>query len=220
MEENLTRKAINLALRCQWKEAIKINKLIIKEDGSDTEALNRLARAYLETGEITKAKGVSKKVLKIEPSNKIAEKSIEKYKRFKTNVDSGSEQNIDASVFLEEVGKTKLTNLINLGSPKNISKLYSGDEVKLLTHSHRATITTLDDTYVGRLPDDISARIRLLVKGGNSYKVFIKSVCSSNIKVFIKEVKKGKEFENCMSFPLEKSESIDESSSQSDFEIN
>lgn len=217
MDEGLTRKAINLALKCQWKEAIKINKLIIKEDKSDTEALNRVARAYLEIGDILKAKNISKKVLKIEPSNQIAQKAIEKYKRFKTNVNSSNEQNIDATVFLEEVGKTKLTNLINLGSPKNISKLYSGDEVKLLTYSHRSTITTLDDTYIGRLPDDLSARIRLLVKGGNIFKTFVKSVCSTNVKVFIKEIKRGKEFKNCMSFPFEKSESLDESFTQSDF---
>lgn len=220
MNEDLTRKAINLALKYQWKDAIKVNKLILKEDNLNIEALNRLARAYLEIEDIKRAINISKKVLKIEPSNKIAEKSIEKCKRFKTNVNLGSEQNINASVFLEEVGKTKLINLINLGSPKNISKLYSGNEVKLLTHSHRASITTNDGTYIGRLPDDLSARIKSLVNGGNIYKVFIKSACLSDIKIFIKEIKRGKDLQNIMSFPIEKSESVDESFSQSNFEIN
>lgn len=215
MEENLTRKAINLALKCQWKDVIKINKLILKEDNLDTEALNRLARAYFETGNIKKAINISKKVLKIEPSNKIAEKSIEKYKI--NSPSGGNEQNIDASVFLEEAGKTKLISLINLGSSKNISNLYSGDEVKLLTHSHRVNVITLDGTYIGRLPDDLSARIRSLVKGGNIYKVFIKSCCLTGVMIFIKEVKRGKELENTISFPIEKSKSVNQSFPQSDF---
>lgn len=228
MNEDLTRKAISLALKCRWKEAISVNKLILKEDNLNIEALNRLARAYLETGDVKKSINVSKKVLKVEPSNKIAKKSIDKCKKNnllgnkKSKLDSNflSEQSIDASVFLEEVGKTKLINLINLGSSKNISKLYSGDEVKLLTHSHRTTITSLDNEYIGRLPDDLSARIRTLTKGGNTYKVFVKSVCSSSVKIFVKEVKRGKVFENTMSFPVDKSESICESFSKSDFEIN
>lgn len=216
MNEDLVRKAINLALKCQWKEAIKVNKLILKEDSLDIEALNRLSRAYLEIGDIKRALTISNKVLKIEPSNKIAERSIDKCKRSisctdKIKIDINGEQNIDASVFLEEIGKTKLVSLINLGSPQNISKLYSGDEVKLQTHSHRATLTSQEGFYIGRLPDDLSARIKLLVKGGNTYKVFIKSICSSEITVFVKEIKRGSGLKNTMSFPMDKSELINES---------
>lgn len=216
MNENLVRKAINLALKCQWKEAIKVNKLMLKEDKLDIEALNRLSRAYFEIGDTKKAISISNKVIKIEPSNKIAIRSIEKCKRNiscndKSKAKNNGEQNIDASVFLEEIGKTKLINLINLGSSAYISKLYSGDEVKLQTHSHRATITSYDNVYLGRLPDDLSARIKLLVKGGNTYKVFIKSICSSEVTIFIREVKRGKGMENTMSFPMDKSESINES---------
>lgn len=217
MNDDLVRKAISLALKCQWKDAIKVNKLILKNDSLDIEALNRLSRAYFETGDVKKAINVCKKVLKIEPSNKIAEKTIDKCKRYvpscddKLKTDITGEQNIDASVFLEEIGKTKLVDLINLGSSKNISKLYSGDEVKLLTHSHRVTVTNNDGIYVGRFPDDLSARIKSLVRGGNIYKVFIKSICSSEVTIFIKEIKRGKGLENRMSFPMDKSESINES---------
>ena len=64
MEENLTQKAVDLAIKCNWTEAIKINLKILKSNSDDIEALNRLSRSYYENGNTVNAKKTSLKVIK------------------------------------------------------------------------------------------------------------------------------------------------------------
>lgn len=199
--------AINSALKCDWKSAIEANKEILKEEPEDIEALNRLARAFYEIGDLKEAKKISLKVQELEPSNKIAEKAIERYKKSKKTAGIGNEHNINVSDFIEEVGTTKQTNLTYLCADDVISSLDSGDEVLLITHSHRVSVTTNKNKYLGKLPDDLSAKIRNLTKNGYKFKALIKSTDNGCIKIIIKETKRGKGFENTQSFPRETSES-------------
>jgi len=207
MEENLTQKSIDLALECKWKEAIKINMMILKDDSEDIDALNRLAHAYLASGAITKAKKISLNVLKINPTNNIAINALEKYKQSLPLRGKQGKQKyvLSASEFIEEPGKTKLTSLINLGSEKIYSCLDTGTEVLLTPHSHKVSVTTYDGEYIGKLTDDLSSRLRKFIKEGNKYKVLIKSATKKDVKVFIRG--------SNVSFPLDMSESINEFSS-------
>jgi tetratricopeptide (TPR) repeat protein len=210
MEENLAQNAISFALQCNWKEAIKVNLQILKDEKDDVEALNRLAHAYFASGDTAKAKSTSQKVLKISSDDSIAIKALEKYKQGKKSGGGTVEIGNNASLFIEEPGKTKITTLINLAPEKVYSFLNSGEEVLLAPYSHKVSVTTLKGAYIGKLTDDLSARVRKLVKGGNKYKVLIKSANKNCVKVFIKEEKRGKELENVQSFPREKSESLGE----------
>lgn len=212
-DNNLKEIAINLALNCKWEEAIKINKQILKLDDTDIDAMNRLSRAYYESGDLKHAKQISKKVLGIEQSNNIAKRALEKYGNSNSKLPA-KDNIVDVSDFLEEPGKTKQVNLLNVGASKAITCLDSGDELILSTHSHKVTLTTLEGVYVGKLPDDLSARLRNLVKSGNKYKVLVKSVSKSTVKIFIREILRGKEIKNVQSFPRETSESGNEFSSQ------
>ena len=179
MNDNLPQEAIDLALKRKWAEAIKVNLQILKNYPDDIDTLNRLSRAYYEHGDIIKARKTSLSVLKIDPGNNIAIKATEKYKsaaKNKSKANKKGDQNIDPSVFIEEPGKTKITNLINVGSVNTCSCLDSGDEIFLVTHTHKVSITNSDGKYIGRLPDDLSAKLRRFIKGGNEYRVFVKSV--------------------------------------------
>lgn len=204
MDENLTQKAINLALKCEWVKAIEVNEKILKSNKKDIDALNRLARAYAEIGKTTKAKKHCKMVIKIDPFNQIANKALKKYKKAKTNMKTVSDKSAGPSTFLEEPGKTKIVTLLNPGDGKFLATLDAGDKVLLTTHSHRVCVTTPNGKYIGRLPDDLAARIKTLVKGGNKYEAFVKSVENTCLKVFIKEVERGKDFVNTPSFHSEK----------------
>ncbi|MEK7168707.1 MAG: hypothetical protein AAB778_01730 [Patescibacteria group bacterium] len=213
MDINLSDQAIQSALKCDWKSAIKINKLILADDPNDIEALNRLARAYYESGDRSNAKKVSTKVLSIDKGNNIAKKALQKYKGNKKALAGSLGQHINASDYIEETGTTKQVVLLNRCSEETLSTLDSGDEVILLTHSHRVTVSTLNHKYIGKIPDDLSARLRKLTKSGYKYKVIIKSTNDNCIKVIIKEIERGKGFENVQSFPRELSESLSEFSS-------
>src|SRR5260221_1318924 len=98
--DDLAQLAIAAALVSDWKKAILLNTQIIKENTEDTEALNRLARAYAEDGNIAKARATSQKVLKIDSLNPIATKCFLKWKNFKTN-DGNSRTIVNPSVFIE-----------------------------------------------------------------------------------------------------------------------
>lgn len=207
MDKDLAQEAVLAALSGNWDLAVDINKKILHKDPKDVDALNRLARAYAELGDIKRAREVSKKVLKIDPFNAIAAKACEKWKILKKG-ETYTSTPTSPQVFIEEPGKTKMVSLLHLGDPKVLAKLDAGDEVKLNPHAHRASITTKDGSYVGRLPDDLSARLRKLMKLGNEYRVFIKSQDPSDIKVFIKEIRRGEKLSDVPSFPAEKIEYV------------
>lgn len=185
MDDNLAQLAINAALCCDWKDAILHNLKILKLDNENIDALNRIARAYAESGEIAKAKKATLQVLKLDPNNHIAKKCLLRWKTLK-KVD-GSRPNVALyhSAFIEEPRKTKIVNLINLGDAKNIASLDCGDAVKLVSHSHRVSIMTTDDKYIGRFSDDLAAKFIRLIKTGNSYETFIKSADNTQVRVFI-----------------------------------
>ena len=197
MDIDLAQNAISEALHGDWEEAIKTNLLILKNSSDDTEALNRLARAYTEVGEIEKAKAIASKVLKIDPVNSIAKKSLEKWKTLK-NTDRSSPQEISSDNFLEEPGKTKIVSLLHTGDEECLAKLNPGDQVKLLTHPHRVSVVTMDGKYIGRVSDDLSARLRRSIKLGNEYQVLVTTVEGRDVKVFIRG--------SVQTFPTEKIE--------------
>lgn len=203
MDTSATQKAVTLALSGQWHEAIEANLEILKNSPEDTEALCRLARAYNEIGKVYDARETLQKVIEIEPANSIALKFIEKLK-VAGNSGASPSSPIRNESFLEEPGKTKLIKLLNIGEPENIANLDPGEEVKLASYSHRVSLTTLDGKYVGRLPDDVAARLRGLIKDGNKYQVLIKCVSPKEITVFIRETERGTSANGVPSFPPEK----------------
>jgi hypothetical protein len=203
MNDDLARDAITFALHGDWEKALQTNLLIVEKDTTDVDALNRLARSYAELGNFVKARESVQKVLKIDQFNKIAQKSLERWKDLK-NGDVAPSGPSSAQAFLEEPGKTKIVELMHLGSAETIGELDSGDEVKHNCTAHRVSITTNSGKYVGRLADDLSARLRKLVQLGYEYSMFLKSVDKSEIKVFIKEIKRPAKLSDMPSFPSEK----------------
>ena len=80
---DLAQQAIYNALSCEWVKAVNVNEEILKENPSDIDALNRLARAQAELGKFKKARISAQKVIKIDPFNTIATKALLKWKNLK-----------------------------------------------------------------------------------------------------------------------------------------
>jgi tetratricopeptide (TPR) repeat protein len=208
MEIDLAQKAISAALLGNWTEATKLNLKIISQNPKDIDALSRLARCYAEQGQAKKAVSTCQKVLKIDPFNTIALKSVKKWKALRAGEKHNGPTALSPELFLEEPGKTKLVPLVHVGDQKTLAKLDSGDEVKLNPKSHRIPVLTAEGKYVGRLPDDLSARLRKLIEAGGIYKVLIKSIDAKAVTVFIREIKKAESFKDSPSFPSEKIEYV------------
>ncbi len=203
METNLAQDAITAALNGDWKKALQINELLLKDNPEDTEALNRTARAYAELGKIQKAREIVQKVLKLDPFNSIAQKAFDRWKGLK-NGEASSSGPITSTAFLEEPGKTRIASLMHMGKKDTIAELDTGDEVHLNCHSHRVSCLSLSGKYIGRLPDDLSSRIRKLTNLGYEYKVFVKSVDMHEVKILVREVTRPSKLSNIPSFPPER----------------
>lgn len=199
----LYQQAIDAALDSRWEEALKINKKIIKLDPQNVDALNRQAKAYLELGKANLAKKYYSLVIKVDSYNPIALKNLKIMKSFTSkgqNFVSNSHTRLSPSLFLQEPGKTKMVNLLKVAEPQKLSHVFCGMKVEMIIKNRKITIVDTNGNYLGVLPDDVSHHLVRLVKGGNKYDLFIKSVRVNSLSIIIKETFRSKRFKNQPSF--------------------
>lgn len=199
MTNELAQKAISAALAGNWEEAERLNLEILKTAPQDIDTLNRLGRAYLEQGKKGQAQKTFRQVLKIDKYNNIAQKNLELLKGAKAK--KPGKVAVSPDLFIEEPGKTKTVTLTKTADKKTLSSLSVGEEVKLQTRKHSIACYSQDGTYIGRLPDDLSSRLIRFMSAGNKYQVYIRSLNSPEVKVFIREVKRAKRLADYPSFP-------------------
>lgn len=193
--------AIAAALAQNWKEAIKINTAILKQNKTDIDALNRLGFAYLQSGQFTSAKKMFQKVLKIDPYNQIASRNSKKLTSIKRkDLVRTTGGKLSPLMFLEEPGKTKIVVCVN-PAPKNVlSTLVAGQEVQLKARNHAVEVRDERNAYLGVLPDDLSFKLIKFLAGGNRYQTLIKGVGKNTLTVFLRETARGKRFAHQPSF--------------------
>ncbi|MEK9178678.1 MAG: hypothetical protein AAB801_02770 [Patescibacteria group bacterium] len=192
--------AIKTALKGNWEEAIKINKQLLKENPEDTETLNRLALAFSIIGRAPKAKSTYQKVLELDPLNSIALKGLKKLKTPSSRKNGDSQNLLVNNIFLEETGKTKVVDLINIAQSQVISGLKTGQSLTLQVKRSKIFVTQDERQYIGVLPDDIGKRLIKFIGGGNKYEAYVRSSTSNSVTVFLKEVKKSGRFKGQLSF--------------------
>jgi len=196
--KKLAQQAVNAALANQWSKALELNEKIIRQDPENIPTLNRLTKAYLESGKKKKARAAIKKVLALDKFNPIALKNQKKVGA-PTSKKGVIKASADPDLFIEEPGKTKTIQLINLADESVINKLVIGEEVKLIPRQRRVSIISQTETNLGKLPDDVSLRLKSLIKGGNQYKAFVRST-TNGVKIFIREIFRSKKFASQPSF--------------------
>lgn len=207
---NLSQLAIEAALESNWEAALKLNKKILKVEPQNVDALARLARANMELGKSNLAKKFYTEVLKYDPYNPIALKNLKIIKSFKSNSQNSNRNDhvkLSPSLFLQEPGKTKVINLLNVAEPQKLSLIFCGMKVEIVIKNRRITITDFEGKYLGVLPDDVSYHLLRLIKGGNKYELFIKSIRVNGLAVLIREIFRSKRFKNQASF-LDNSDAV------------
>ena len=192
----LKSQAIQTALVGDWHSAINWNNQILDTNPDDIDALNRLAFAHASLGEIKEAKSLYEKVLELDMQNPIASKNIKRLAVNKTIKPTTQLNNL----FIEEPGKTKVIELLNLAEKKVISLLRSGEKINLTIKRNK--IFAVDDTnqYIGMLSDDICQRLIKFMSDGNQYDAYIRTVENNRISIFVREIKRIKKFSNQPSF--------------------
>jgi len=208
---DLKNQAIKTALTGDWDEAIQINKAILELSPLDVDSLNRLAFAYSELGNIKNAKNTYQKVLEIDSNNPIAQKNL---KRLATMENSNGspvliKSGLLTNAFLEETGKTKVIDLINVGQPDILIRLRIGSPLKLVVKRLKIFAIDFDSNFIGMLPDNISNRLIKLMEGGNEYEACIKYIDKHKVTIFIKETVRASRFKFQPSFLVSDGQPLD-----------
>lgn len=202
----LKNQAIKTALNGDWNNAIELNRMLLEQNPEDIDALNRLALAYTITGDHKNAKSSYQKVFELDPLNTIAIKNLKRLNEKSENGFSTTAIHLNCN-FLEETGKTKVVDLINIAQPTVIQTLRTGQNVDLCIKRSKIFVLEGGKQYVGVLPDDIGRRLIKFIKSGNKYDAYVKSSSLNKVQVFVKEVKRASRFKNQPSF-ITKSESV------------
>lgn len=200
---NIQNLAISAALESRWNDALKLNKKIIRFDPQNIEALNRLARVYMELGRFNLAKKYYNETLKFDPYNPIALKNLKIIKAFKADGQApvvNGQNRLSYQLFLQEPGKSKVVNLLKVAEPQKLSQAFCGMKVEIVVKNRKIIVVDSVGGYLGVLPDDISYHLIRLLKGGNKYEFFIKSIRVNGLSVLIKEIFRSKRFKNQPSF--------------------
>jgi|SRR3989338_4189872 len=186
--------AIDAALAQFWDKAIGINKEILKNNRDDIDCLARLAFAYSQVGFLQKAKKIYNKILTLDKFNSLALKNLNKIKNLKEKKLETPiiRQRVAPDLFIEEPGKTKTVQLINVAPAKILSDINIGDTVVIHAKKHAIEIRGTDKTYFGALPDDIAYRLLKFITAGNTYLACIKNIYKNQVTVFIREISRGK----------------------------
>ncbi|HLD25103.1 MAG TPA: hypothetical protein VJB96_04275 [Patescibacteria group bacterium] len=193
--------AITSALTQHWKEAVRINLALLKNDKNNISFLNRLGFAYLQDGQLTQAKRIFLRVLKLDPYNQIAEKNIKKLGVVRQKDILRSKRSAVAPMsFLEEPGKTKIVECVNTAPLAVLSTVSPGEEISLKAKNHVVEVRNQHNTYLGALPDDLSFRLIKFLAVGNTYQALVKSVRKNSLVVFLRELTRGKRFATQPSF--------------------
>lgn len=192
--------AIQTALNGDWQNAIELNTQILKDTPEDIDALNRIGFAYASMGNLKLAKSSYQKVLALDAQNPIALKNLKKL----SGHDGKSIPTISFvqmnNIFIEEPGKTKVIELINVAEQKAIGKLRCGETIVLQVKRMRLFVLDQEKQYIGMLPDDLSKRLIKFINGGNHYEAYVKTVNNHKVAIFIKETKRATRFRNQPSF--------------------
>lgn len=203
---SLKNQAIQTALMGNWENAVAINLEILAETPEDIDTLNRLALAYTVLGKTREAKDIYQKVFEIDPLNSIALRNLKRIKESQESSSGCISVQLNNN-FLEETGKTKVVELVNIAQPKIVQILRTGQSVNLCIKRSKIFILEGEKQYIGVLPDDIGRRLIKLMNSGNKYVAYIKSSNPNKVQVFIKEIKRSSRYKFHPSF-LSTSETI------------
>jgi tetratricopeptide (TPR) repeat protein len=204
LKRQLAEQAIAHASAARWSEAAETNRKLI-ELGPDSESENRLAKALWEQGDLALAREHYQKALALDPTNRIAERNIDRLKVL--IVEAGSKtvaakpgSKAPVSIFVEETGKTGFAHLTNLPRPAELAQVNPGDAVELIPEGNRLMAIS-NGVHIGVVEPRVAARLLKLMADGNRYLAGVTSLGDRDVRLIIREVFQDPRNYGKVSFP-------------------
>ena len=204
MKRQLVDQAIALASNAQWNEAVDVNQRLL-ELGPDPEAENRLAKALWELGELAAAREHYQTALALDPTNRIAERNIDRLKMLlvaagEKTVPAKAGSKAPVSIFVEETGKTGFAYLTDLAHPRELAQVNPGDFVELTPEGNRL-IAVSNGVRIGVVEPRVAARLLKLIADGNKYAAGVTSLGDKDVRIILREVYQDPRNYGKVSFP-------------------
>jgi tetratricopeptide (TPR) repeat protein len=204
IKRQLAEQAIANAAAGQWSDAAETNRKLL-ELGPEADAENRLAKALWELGELGAAREHYQAALAIDPTNRIAERNID---RLKTLLVAAGEKTVPAAdgskapvrIFVEETGKTGFAHLLELPEAKKLAQVNPGDAVELTPEKNRL-IAISNGMRIGVVEPRVAARLLKLIADGNKYLAGVTSLGAQDVRIIIREIFQDPRNYGKVSFP-------------------
>jgi tetratricopeptide (TPR) repeat protein len=204
IKRQLAEQAIANAAAGQWSDAAETNRKLL-ELGPEADAENRLAKALWELGELGAAREHYQAALALDPTNRIAERNID---RLKTLLVAAGEKTVPAAdgskapvrIFVEETGKTGFAHLLELPEAKKLAQVNPGDTVELTPEKNRL-IAISNGMRIGVVEPRVAARLLKLIADGNKYLAGVTSLGAQDVRIIIREIFQDPRNYGKVSFP-------------------
>src|SRR5512135_1720849 len=191
MKRQLAEQAIAQASAARWADAADMNRKIL-EMGPDAEAENRLAKALWELGELGSAREHYQAALALDPTNRIAERNIDRLRTLLVAAGEKTVPAIDGSkapvrIFVEETGKTGFAHLLDLADPRKLAQVNPGDAVELMPEGN-FLVAFSNGMRIGTVEPRVAARLLKLIADGNKYHAGVTSLGAVDVRIIIREI--------------------------------
>lgn len=189
LKKQWTDLAIQQALSNQWADAVVTNRNILNLFPTEPDAYNRLGKAHSELGQYTEARQAYTQTLKYSPNNTIAKKNLDRLSFLQeepVQVHAGVER-IDPRLFIEETGKTGMTELISLAPASVLAKVGVGDRVQLHVMGHTLLVRNALGEDIGQIEPRLANRLINFMEGGNRYAAAILAMEQGQVRLIIRE---------------------------------
>jgi tetratricopeptide (TPR) repeat protein len=204
LKRQLAEQAIAAATAADWESAADFNRRIL-ELSADSEAENRLAKAFWEMGELAAAREHYQSALALDPTNRIAERNINRLRMLmaeagKKTVAAQKASKAPVAIFVEETGKTGFAHLVDLVDPKKLAQVNPGDAVDLSPDGPRLAARS-NGRHIGYVEPRVAARLLKLIAEGNKYTAGVTSIGERDVRIIIRETYQDPANYGKVSFP-------------------
>ena len=195
--------AIACALAQDWGKAVEANRAVLQIAPNNIEALNRLAKALLELGELEEARDAVDGALQIDSANTIARRNRDRLEHIAGAAKLAAPRKvISAHLLMSETGKSTIATLIDATDRTAVGHLSSGEALTLSREANRLLVHSSRGEPVGRVHPRLAQRIFSLMDAGNQYEAaFLRDHPKEGVQVIIGEVYQHPSQEGRPSFP-------------------
>ncbi len=204
IKRTLAEQATASAAAGKWSEAADTNRRLL-EMGPEADTENRLAKALWELGELGAAREHYQAALALDPTNRIAERNID---RLRTLLVAAGDKTVPAQdgskapvrIFVEETGKTGFAHLTDLPEARKLAQVNPGDSVEMNPEGNRL-IAFSNGMRIGVVDPRVAARLLKLIADGNKYLAGVTSLGAQDVRIIIREIYQDPRNYGKVSFP-------------------